>query len=47
MEKKPSQSKKIRKGDKVVAIAGNERGQIGTVHRVDGDQSCRSRTEYA
>ncbi len=34
MEKKPSQSKKIRKGDRVVAIAGNARGQIGIV------QSC-------
>lgn len=38
MEKKPSQSKKIRKGDRVVAIAGNSRGQIGTVQSLDGDR---------
>lgn len=31
-------SKKIRKGDKVLAIAGNCRGQTGTVIRCDGDK---------
>lgn len=34
----PSKSKKIRKGDKVIAIAGNCRGQIGTVIRCDGSK---------
>ena len=29
-------SKRIRKGDKVIAIAGNDRGQIGTVLNVLG-----------
>ena len=38
MEKKPSQSKKIRKGDRVVAIAGNSKGQFGTVQSLDGDR---------
>ena len=33
MEKKPKLSKKIKKGDKVIAIAGNHRGQTGTVLR--------------
>jgi large subunit ribosomal protein L24 len=37
MEKKPNQSKKIRKGDRVVAIAGNNRGQIGIVQFRKGD----------
>ena len=31
-------SKKIRKGDKVLAIAGNCRGQTGNVIRCDGDK---------
>lgn len=31
-------SKKIRKGDKVLAIAGNCRGQMGTVLRCIGDK---------
>lgn len=31
-------SKKIRKGDKVVAISGNDRGQIGTVLSVHDDK---------
>lgn len=31
-------NKKIRKGDKVVAIAGNYRGQFGTVMSRDGDK---------
>lgn len=38
MEKKPCQSKKIRKGDRVVAIAGNSRGQIGTVQSCKGER---------
>lgn len=38
MENRASPSKKIRKGDRVVAIAGNDRGQIGTVQSVKGDR---------
>jgi large subunit ribosomal protein L24 len=39
MENKPNQStKKIRKGDRVVAISGNNRGQIGTVQSRNGDR---------
>lgn len=38
MENKLSQSKKIRKGDRVVAIAGNNRGQMGTVQSRNGDR---------
>lgn len=39
MENKPSQStKKIRKGDRVVAIAGNNRGSIGIVQSCKGDR---------
>jgi large subunit ribosomal protein L24 len=38
MNDKPMASKKIRKGDKVIAIAGNDRGQTGTVLRVVGDK---------
>ncbi|WP_068467478.1 50S ribosomal protein L24 [Candidatus Protochlamydia phocaeensis] len=38
MENTPSKSKKIRKGDKVVAIAGNSRGMIGTVQSRQGDR---------
>ncbi len=38
MENKPSGSKKIRKGDTVVAISGNNRGQIGTVQSRKGDK---------
>jgi len=33
-----NKSKKIRKGDKVVAIAGNYRGQTGTVLSCRGDK---------
>lgn len=33
----PKKSKKIRKGDKVVAIAGNYRGQSGTVLACSGE----------
>lgn len=39
MEKKQRESKKIRKGDKVMAIAGNDRGQVGAVLRVIGDKA--------
>lgn len=38
MENNPKQNKKIRKGDKVIAIAGNNRGQTGTVLRRIGDK---------
>lgn len=38
MENKPNRSKKIRKGDRVVAISGNNRGQIGVVQSRDGDK---------
>lgn len=38
MENMPSGSKKIRKGDTVVAISGNNRGQIGTVQSRKGDR---------
>lgn len=38
MEKIPKESKKIRKGDRVVAIAGNNRGLIGTVLSKKGDR---------
>ncbi len=39
MENKPSQSsKKIRKGDRVVAIAGNDKGLMGTVQSRKGDR---------
>jgi len=31
MDKMPKLNKKIRKGDKVIAIAGNFRGQTGTI----------------
>ena len=38
MEKMPSQSKKIRKGDRVVAIAGNNKGLKGTVLSCNGEK---------
>lgn len=38
MERTQRTSKKIRKGDKVIAIAGNYRGQSGTVLRCLGDK---------
>jgi large subunit ribosomal protein L24 len=39
MDNKPTQStKKIRKGDRVVAIAGNNKGQIGVVQSRKGDK---------
>jgi len=39
IKKESNQSKKIRKGDKVVAIAGNDRGQIGSVLAVVGEKA--------
>ena len=38
MQEKPVRSKKIRKGDKVIAIAGNCRGQVGTVLQCHEDR---------
>lgn len=38
MTNKPKLSKKLRKGDRVMAIAGNSRGQIGTVLSRTGDK---------
>ncbi len=38
MNNKPTQSKKIRKGDRVVAISGNNRGQMGVVQSRKGDK---------
>jgi large subunit ribosomal protein L24 len=39
MENKPNQStKKIRKGDRVVAISGNDKGLIGTVQSRKGEK---------
>lgn len=32
-------SKKIRKGDKVIVLSGNDRGQSGTVLKVMGDKA--------
>jgi large subunit ribosomal protein L24 len=37
-EKQSKVSKKIRKGDKVIAIAGNYRGKSGTVLSCDGEK---------
>lgn len=34
-----SSTKKIRKGDKVLAIAGNDKGQIGVVQTLQGDRA--------
>ena len=40
MENKSNQStKKIRKGDRVVAISGNNKGLIGTVQSCKGDRA--------
>lgn len=39
MERKKRESKKIRKGDRVMAITGNDRGQVGSVLRVIGDKA--------
>lgn len=38
MEKQSSQSKKIRKGDRVVAISGDHKGQSGIVQSCDGER---------
>ncbi|MFI0434211.1 MAG: 50S ribosomal protein L24 [Parachlamydiaceae bacterium] len=39
MEKKPNQStSKVRKGDRVVAVSGNDRGLSGTVQSRKGDK---------
>jgi large subunit ribosomal protein L24 len=38
MDKTNKRSKKIRKGDKVVAIAGNYKGQSGTVLACSGER---------
>lgn len=38
LERPSNKSKKIRKGDKVVAIAGNDRGKIGTVLSCSGEK---------
>ena len=38
MNDNPRESKKIRKGDKVIVLAGNDRGQTGNVLRVLGDK---------
>jgi large subunit ribosomal protein L24 len=39
MHSKPIKSKKMRKGDKVIAMAGNERGQTGQILKVVGDKA--------
>ncbi len=39
MENKPNQaSKKIRKGDRVIAISGNDKGLIGIVQSCKGER---------
>ena len=38
MNNKPQASKKMRKGDKVIAISGNDRGQTGTILSINGDK---------
>lgn len=38
MENKPTGTKKIRKGDRVVAISGNNRGLTGVVQSRNGDK---------
>lgn len=38
MKVKPASTKKIRKGDKVVAIAGNNKGLVGIVQSRNGDK---------
>jgi large subunit ribosomal protein L24 len=39
MEQRRRETKKIRNGDKVMAISGNERGQVGSVLRVLGEKA--------
>jgi large subunit ribosomal protein L24 len=38
MDNKPTGTKKIRKGDKVIAISGNSRGLTGVVQSREGDK---------
>lgn len=38
MERKPAGTKKVRKGDKVIAISGNSRGLTGIVQSRQGDR---------
>ncbi len=38
MKIKPRGTKKIRRGDRVVAVTGNDRGQIGVVLSCQGDR---------
>lgn len=38
MENPSKRSKKVRKGDKVLVISGNERGKTGSVISCDGDK---------
>lgn len=39
MDQKNRQTKKIRKGDKVMAMSGNERGQVGQVLKIIDDKA--------
>lgn len=39
MSEQPRANKRIRRGDKVIAISGNERGQSGQVLRIVGDKA--------
>ena len=39
MSEQPRANKRLKKGDKVIAIAGNERGQSGQVLRIIGDKA--------
>lgn len=39
VESKPNGTKKIRSGDKVIAIAGNNRGLTGTVQSLKGERA--------
>ncbi len=39
MQNKTSETNKIRKGDKVIALAGNDRGQAGRVLKIIGEKA--------
>lgn len=39
LSKKPTRTKKIRRGDKVMVITGNSRGQSGVVQMIRGDRA--------
>jgi large subunit ribosomal protein L24 len=39
MNDKPNTTKKIRRGDKVLVMSGNDRGQSGTVLRIIGEKA--------